>query len=144
MILTKLNKANKVLLEIIKITELDIQNIKVANHNFVLEHAEKKGELLKEFTKAKAELEQALIDLCAANTNKDMSELLSDEEQDGLKSLRLNLQSLKVKNKEYAKYALIVKDFFNQMLQAVMKEKGTNLAYGDMNISSEMVLKINA
>lgn len=144
MVATKLALANKILLEIIKITEMDLKNIKVANHNFVQENADKKAELLKEFTKAKTELEQALIDLCAANTNKDMSELLSDSEQDGLKALRINLQTLKAKNKEYARYALIVKDFFNQMLQTIMKEKGTNLAYDDVKISPEMVLKIQA
>lgn len=144
MVATKLELANKILLEIIKITELDLKNIKVANHNFVLEHAEKKSELLKQFTKAKSDLENALIDLCAANGGKDISELLSKDEQDGLKALRINLQSLKVKNKEYARYALIVRDFFNQMLAKIMKEKGMNLAYDDNKISSEMILKIKA
>lgn len=120
MLRTYLDKANEILSELINLTKEDIENIRAAKHDGVAASVDKKAKLMSEFAKAKADLDKALIEL-NSSSQKDLSELLSDEDKEKLELLKENLASLHGSNKEYAKLVLILKNFYDRMIKVMFK-----------------------
>ncbi|EAK1252361.1 flagellar protein FlgN, partial [Campylobacter jejuni] len=115
MLKQRLDEVNAILAKLIALTEEDIENIKVAKHESVTPSVEEKNKLIAEFITAKKQLDVALVELNNSST-KGLSELLDDEDKQKLDLLKKNLQNLHSKNKEYAKFVLIVKDFLDGLV----------------------------
>ncbi len=138
-----LDEVNSILERLINLTQEDIENIKIAKHESVTPSVEEKNKLIAEFTTAKKQLDAALITLNNSST-KGLSELLDEEDKQKLDLLKKNLQTLHTKNKEYAKFVLIVKDFLDGLVNKMFNTNdGTNNAYGDKKTSPESIFKIN-
>ncbi|MBZ7954632.1 flagellar protein FlgN [Campylobacter sp. W0018] len=138
-----LDEVNAILEKLIALTQEDIENIKVAKHDTVAPSVEEKNKLISEFTIAKKQLDAALVALNNSST-KGLSELLDEEDKEKLDLLKKNLQTLHSTNKEYAKFVLIIKDFFDGLVNKMFNlNDGTNNAYGDKKTTPESIFKIN-
>ena len=143
MLKQRLDEVNAILAKLIALTEEDIENIKVAKHESVTPSVEEKNKLIAEFITAKKQLDVALVELNNSST-KGLSELLDDEDKQKLDLLKKNLQNLHSKNKEYAKFVLIVKDFLDGLVNKMFDiNDGTNNDYGDKKTNPESIFKIN-
>ncbi|MBZ7934966.1 flagellar protein FlgN [Campylobacter sp. LH-2024] len=138
-----LDEVNTILEKLIALTQEDIENIKVAKHDTVAPSVEEKNKLISEFTTAKKQLDAALVTLNNSSA-KGLSELLDEEDKEKLDLLKKNLQTLHSANKEYAKFVLIIKDFFDGLVNKMFNlNDGTNNAYGDKKTTPESIFKIN-
>ncbi|TKX28306.1 flagellar protein FlgN [Campylobacter estrildidarum] len=138
-----LDEVNAILEKLIALTQEDIENIKVAKHDTVAPSVEEKNKLISEFTTAKKQLDASLVELNNSST-KGLSELLDEEDKQKLDLLKKNLQTLHTTNKEYAKFVLIVKDFYDGLVNKMFNlNDGTNNAYGDKKTTPESIFKIN-
>lgn len=143
MIKKHLDEVNAILLKLLELTSKDIENIKVAKHEAVSVSVEKKNKLIAEFGIAKKQLDAALVELNNSSA-KGLSALLDDEDKQKLDILKQNLQELHNKNKEYAKFVLIVKDFLDGLVNTMFDtNNGTNNAYGDKKTNPDSIFNIN-
>ncbi|WP_214142587.1 MULTISPECIES: hypothetical protein [unclassified Campylobacter] len=121
MIEKRLATANNLLLKIISITEQGISDIKEARKDRLDTQNKEKVEALNAFLKEKQALDNALLELATKN-NGNLSDLLSEKSSDLLQQLKFNLNYLLAKNKEYAKYVLSVKEFYDSLLEEMLKD----------------------
>lgn len=121
MIEKRLATANNLLLKIISITEQGISDIKEARKDRLDTQNKEKVEALNAFLKEKQALDNALLELANKN-NGNLSDLLSEKSSDLLQQLKFNLNYLLAKNKEYAKYVLSVKEFYDSLLEEMLKD----------------------
>lgn len=144
MLKERLDKVNAILIELIALTEEDLENIKIAKHESVAPSVEKKNKLIAEFVAAKKLLDASLVELNNSST-KGLSEMLDDEDKEKLDTLKKNLQTLHTKNKEYAKLVLIVKDFLDGLVDKMFDthNNGTDNAYTNKKTIPESIFKIN-
>ncbi|AJC85917.1 flagellar export chaperone FlgN [Campylobacter sp. RM16704] len=138
-----LDETNSILEKLINLTIEDIAQIQVANHQYVNKSIEDKTKLVSDFQIAKKNLDKALIDLSNQGNNKGLDELLDDEDKEKLALLKQNLNTLHQKNKEYAKLVLVIKDFYDNLLNTMFEQNGTNNAYGDKKTIPDSLFKIN-
>ncbi|WP_139451675.1 flagellar protein FlgN [Campylobacter armoricus] len=143
MIKQYLDETNSILEKLINLTIEDITQIQAANHQHVNKSVENKTKLVSDFQVAKKNLDKALIDLSNQGNNKGLDELLDDEDKEKLALLKQNLNTLHQKNKEYAKLVLIIKNFYDNLLNTMFEQNGTNNAYGDKTTIPDSLFKIN-
>ncbi|AJC90313.1 MULTISPECIES: flagellar export chaperone FlgN [Campylobacter] len=138
-----LDETNSILEKLINLTLEDIAQIQTANHKHVSQSIEDKTKLVSDFQLAKKNLDKALVDLSNQGNNKGLDELLDEEDKEKLALLKQNLNTLHQKNKEYAKLVLIIKNFYDNLLNTMFEQSGTNNAYGDQKTIPDSLFKIN-
>ncbi len=106
--------------DLITITESDIEDIKVANHNPQFDRLKLKEEKLKSFEAKKAMIDHEIASLIAANPKAELPQLLNEEQHVSLGELKAELQNLRDANKRYAKLVLAVSNLYNTFLERVM------------------------
>lgn len=106
--------------DLITITESDIEDIKMANHNPQFERLGLKEEKLKSFEAKKAMIDYEIASLIAANPKTELPQLLNEEQHASLGELKTELQNLRDANKRYAKLVLAVSNLYNTFLERVM------------------------
>ncbi|EGK8036515.1 flagellar protein FlgN [Campylobacter lari] len=143
MVKQHLDETNSILEKLINLTLEDIAQIQAANHQHVSKSVEEKTKLVNDFQIAKKNLDKALVELSNQGNNKGLDELLDDEDKAKLALLKQNLNTLHQKNKEYAKLALIIKNFYDNLLNTMFEQNGTNNAYGDNKTIPDSLFKIN-
>ncbi|AJD02974.1 flagellar FlgK/FlgL chaperone FlgN [Campylobacter lari] len=143
MVKQHLDETNSILEKLINLTLEDITQIQAANHQHVSKSVEEKTKLVNDFQIAKKNLDKALVELSNQGNNKGLDELLDDEDKEKLALLKQNLNTLHQKNKEYAKLALIIKNFYDNLLNTMFEQNGTNNAYGDQKTIPDSLFKIN-
>ncbi|EAJ5680734.1 flagellar protein FlgN [Campylobacter lari] len=143
MVKQHLDETNSILEKLINLTLEDITQIQAANHQHVSKSVEEKTKLVNDFQIAKKNLDKALVELSNQGNNKGLDELLDDEDKEKLALLKQNLNTLHQKNKEYAKLALIIKNFYDNLLNTMFEQNGTNNAYGDNKTIPDSLFKIN-
>ena len=116
-----LDEAMGVLDELIAQTTEDIENIKLADHSKVDDSVRRKNELVKKFESVKSLLDKELLRVSRENGGVNLSSILDDEVKSSLALMRLKLEELYSKNKEYAKYVVGVKEFFDSLLKNMFK-----------------------
>ncbi|MBN2964526.1 hypothetical protein JWV37_07020 [Sulfurospirillum sp. T05] len=114
-----LQSATKDIQSLIQLTQTDIVEIKEARHQHVQERAKLKNDLIQAFQTKKSLLDNELVRLVEKNQGKELSELLSEEEKDGLGTMKEELATLHRLNKEYAKYVVIISEFYNSLLESM-------------------------
>lgn len=114
-----LGSATKDIKSLIKLTEADILDIKEANHSKVTERTLLKNDLIQSFTNKKSLLDNELLKNVEASGGKELSEILTDDERDGLNSMKEALASLHKINKQYARYVVTVSEFYNSLLDSM-------------------------
>ena len=112
-----LDEAMGVLDELIAQTTEDIEKIKLADHGKVDDSVRRKNELVKKFESIKSLLDKELLRVSKENGGANLSSILDDEVKSSLALMRSKLEELYSKNKEYAKYVVGVKEFFDSLLK---------------------------
>ncbi|NOX14532.1 MAG: hypothetical protein GXP61_00560 [Epsilonproteobacteria bacterium] len=104
---------------LIELTNKDIQDIKEANHELVFERTKIKNDLIKAFEHKKTLLDNELIKIVKNNEDKELDKVLDDKQKDLLNTMKTKLSELKNKNKEYAKFVVIISEFYNTLLDKI-------------------------
>ena len=106
--------------DIIKITESDIEDIKNAQHDAQFDRLTLKDEKLKSFETKKAIIDHEISSLIATNPDKQLPDLLNEEQHQLLDELKVELNNLRTVNKHYAKLVLVVSNLYNTFLERLI------------------------
>ncbi len=112
-----LQDATQDIQSLIEITKEDIQDIKQAKHENTFERSKLKNDLIISFEAKKALLDNELVVLAQQNPESDLHEILNDEQNKGLEDFKQSLQELRKLNKDYARFVVIVSEFYNSLLE---------------------------
>lgn len=128
--------------DLIKITESDIEDIQVANHNPQFERLKLKEEKLKSFESKKAMIDHEISALIRLNPNVELPELLSEEQHTMLNDLKVELSKLHSINKRYAKLVLAVSNLYNTFLENLIPTEMHG--YNKVASKDSTILKVRA
>ncbi|MBE3022686.1 flagellar export chaperone FlgN [Campylobacter sp. RM13119] len=131
-----LDEAIASLEELIKATVQDIENIKEAKHSTVDESVKKKLSLVREFETTKKALDKELVKVSKENNTTALANVLDDEVKSKLVLMRSKLEELHVKNKEYARHVVVVKEFFDSLNKQIFGQNSNE--YGSTNNSNNL------
>lgn len=106
--------------DLIKITESDVEDIKVARHDPQFERLKLKEEKLKSFESKKAMIDYEIASLMKSNPNAELLKLLDEEQHRYLDELKEELSKLKEANRRYARMVLAVSSLYNSFLESVV------------------------
>jgi len=115
-----LKSALQDLKDLIKITESDMEDIKEAKHDPQFERLSLKDEKIKSFEQKKAMIDHEISSLMSANPDKDLPELLNEEQHEALDELKIELSGLREINQRYAKLVLSVSNLYNTFLERLV------------------------
>jgi len=104
---------------LIELTKKDIRDIKEANHELVFERTKIKNDLVKSFENKKSLLDNELVKLVEDKKGLKLEEILGEEEKNLLNKMKTKLNELKETNREYAKFVVIISEFYNSLLDKV-------------------------
>jgi len=106
--------------DLILMTESDIKDIKVAQHDPQFDRLSIKEEKIKSFEAKKAMIDHAISSLVRANPDAQLPQLLNEEQHQLLEELKIKLARLHEVNKEYAKLVVIVSNLYNTFLERLV------------------------
>ena len=106
--------------DLIKITESDIEDIKLAQNDSQFERLSLKEDKLKSFEQKKAMIDHEISTLMTANPHVDLPELLNQKQHALLDDLKVELNNLREVNKNYAKFVLLVSNVYNNFLEQLV------------------------
>lgn len=106
--------------DLIEITESDIADIKEAKNDSQFKRLSLKEEKIKSFESKKAMIDHEISSLMTADPNKDLPELLNEEQHEALSQLKVELSNLRDVNKRYAKLVLSVSNVYNTFLEKLV------------------------
>ncbi len=115
-----LQGALKDLKDLILITQTDIKEIKEAKNDSQFERLFIKEEKLKGFESKKAMIDHEISLLMTSSPDKDLPQLLSEEQHESLAQLKIELSNLREVNKHYAKLVLTVSNLYNTFLERLV------------------------
>ena len=115
-----LTKALEDLNQLISLTHDDIEDIKLAKHERIFERSKIKEELISSFQNKKAMIDNEISKLMQTHPDLGIENLLSEDDQSQLASLKEQLLELKSLNKRYAKLVLTVSEFYNSLLETMV------------------------
>lgn len=115
-----LQSAIKDLKDLIKMTQTDIDEIKEASHDSQFDRLSLKEEKIKSFESKKAMIDHTISSLMSSNPNKDLPELLSEQQHMLLDELKVELTKLREVNKHYARLVLVVSNLYNTFLEKLV------------------------
>ncbi|MDQ1244193.1 MAG: hypothetical protein QG565_533, partial [Campylobacterota bacterium] len=90
------------------------------NHNPQFDRLKLKEEKLKSFESKKAMIDHEISVMMAASPDKDLPELLNEEQHGYLAELKVELSNLRDVNKRYAKLVLAVSNLYNTFLERLV------------------------
>lgn len=106
--------------DLINITESDIADIKEAKNDQQFERLSLKEEKLKSFENKKAMIDHEISTLMTTHPDKDLPELLDEEQHQYLDELKVELSKLRDVNQKYAKFVLGVSNLYNSFLERLV------------------------
>ncbi len=106
--------------DLIVMTESDIEDIKVAQHDPQFDRLAIKEEKIKSFEAKKAMIDHEISSLMSANPQTELPDLLTSEQHLLLDELKVKLSRLRDVNKEYAKLVVIVSNLYNTFLERLV------------------------
>ena len=115
-----LQGALKDLRDLVSITESDIADIKEARNDQQFDRLSLKEEKLKGFESKKAMIDHEISKLMTTQPEKDLPELLNQEQHQALDELKIELANLRDVNKKYAKLVLTVSNLYNSFLERLV------------------------
>ena len=106
--------------DLIKITESDLEDIKVAKNDPQFDRLKLKEEKLKSFESKKAMIDHEISSLMSASPDMSLPELLDEEQHGLLDQLKIELSNLRDVNKRYARLVLTVSNLYNTFLERLV------------------------
>jgi len=106
--------------DLIQITELDIDDIREAKNDEQFKRLAQKEGKIKDFESKKAMIDSEISSLISQNPQKDLPDLLTQEQHLALDELKENLAKLREVNKHYAKLVLTISNLYNTFLEKLV------------------------
>jgi len=106
--------------ELVKMSEQDIEDIKLANHEPQFKRRKIKEDMIHSFETKKAMIDHEISKLMTQNPNTSLDKLLDESENSYLQKLKTSLAALRDVNKKYAKMVLSVSSFYNTLLERLV------------------------
>lgn len=106
--------------QLVKMSEQDIEDIKLAKHTNQFERHKIKEDTLTSFETKKAMIDHEISKLMTQNPDVSLDKLLDEDENRYLQNLKGALASLRDVNKKYAKMVLAVSSFYNTLLERLV------------------------
>jgi hypothetical protein len=106
--------------DLIEITREDMADIKEAKHDPQFDRLSLKDEKIKSFETKKAMIDYEISSLMTTQPEKELPELLNEEQHQMLSELKELLTTLREVNKEYAKLVLSVSNLYNSFLEKLV------------------------
>ena len=106
--------------DLVKITESDVEDIKVANHNPQFDRLKIKEEKLKSFESKKAMIDHEISILVSSNPGVELTQLLDEQQHAYLSELKVELANLHDVNRRYARLVLAVSSLYNTFLEKLV------------------------
>ena len=106
--------------DLILMTQSDINDIKVAQHDPQFDRLSMKEEKIKSFEAKKAMIDYEISSLMSAHPDTELPQLLNAQQHQLLEELKVKLSSLYDVNKEYAKLVVIVSNLYNTFLERLV------------------------
>ncbi len=106
--------------QLVKMSEQDIEDIKLARSEPQFERRKIKEDTLKSFENKKAMIDHEISKLMTQNPDTSLDKLLNEEENESLSNLKSALSTLRDVNKKYAKMVLAVSSFYNTLLERLV------------------------
>lgn len=106
--------------DLIEITKEDMADIKEAKHDLQFDRLSLKDEKIKSFETKKAMIDYEISTLMTAQPEKELPELLNEEQHQMLSELKEQLTALRDVNKQYAKLVLSVSNLYNSFLEKLV------------------------
>ncbi len=104
---------------LIELTNKDIIDIKEAKHETIFNRTKIKNDLVKSFENKKSMLDNELVKLVKSSDGKQLEDILDDAQRELLETMKDRLSTLKLKNKEYARFVVTLSEFYNSLLDSV-------------------------
>ncbi len=137
-----LNSVVKNIDDLIRLTKDDIEDIKNAKNESIYNRTKIKDEIIAIFENNKALLDNELVKLIENAQEKELSDILSEEEKQTLDLLKLRLKELQKLNKEYAKFVVVVNEFYSSLFDRIFPTEMDD--YKKINPRSFSLLKVMA
>lgn len=137
-----LNSVVKNIDDLIRLTKDDIEDIKNAKNESIYNRTKIKDEIIAIFENNKALLDNELVKLIENAQEKELSDILSEEEKQTLDLLKLRLKELQKLNKEYAKFVVVVNEFYSSLFDRIFPTEMDD--YKKINPRSFSLLKVTA
>ncbi len=137
-----LNSVVKNIDDLIRLTKDDIEDIKNAKNESIYNRTKIKDEIIGIFENNKALLDNELVKLIENAQEKELSDILSEEEKQTLDLLKLRLKELQKLNKEYAKFVVVVNEFYSSLFDRIFPTEMDD--YKKINPRSFSLLKVTA
>jgi len=128
--------------DLITMTESDIDDIKVAQHDPQFDRLAIKEEKIKSFETKKAMIDHEIASLMSANPQTELPDLLTTEQHLLLDELKEKLLRLRDVNKEYAKLVVIVSNLYNTFLERLVPTEMQG--YNKVPSKDAAILKVRA
>ena len=106
--------------DLIKITESDMEDIKLAKHDPQFDRLSLKEEKIKGFESKKAMIDYEISSLMTSNPDKELPDLLNELQHKALEELKVELSNLREVNQKYAKLVLAVSNLYNTFLERLV------------------------
>ena len=106
--------------DLILLTQSDINDIKVAQHDPQFERLSIKEEKIKSFEAKKAMIDYEISSLMSTHPDTELPQLLNAQQHQLLEELKVKLSALRDVNKEYAKLVVIVSNLYNTFLERLV------------------------
>ncbi len=106
--------------ELVKMSEQDIEDIKLANHEPQFQRRKIKEDMIHSFETKKAMIDHEISKLMTQSPNISLDKLLDENENSYLQNLKTSLATLREVNKKYAKMVLSVSSFYNTLLERLV------------------------
>jgi hypothetical protein len=136
MLIQKLQQINEVLDNLITLTQEDLENIKIANHDAVFANMTKKEELAMLFKQIKSEIDSILV-----ARNKPIEEIFTKEEEALFEEFKVKLNKFNDIHKHFAKIALSVANFYNTLMQKINDTQTIDYSGKAQYFNSHLALK---
>ncbi len=136
MLIEKLNQINNILLNLLEITQKDINYIKNAEHEKIFENIPKKEKLSMEFAELKGQIDEILI-----QRNKPVDEIFTEEEEKIFEKFKTLLNEFNEKHRYFSKLSFIVANFYNVLTDKIKKRK--KITYNNDSLA-DSYLKLKA
>lgn len=127
---------------LINITQLDMDDIKKANHDLIFERINTRNKYIESFEKNKNLAHEEMVKIAKANPNKNIGELLDEESRTLIDEMRDSLKILKELNENYSKSVFAVYEFYNSLIENIIPSE--KIGYSNKTYSKIDLLRVDA
>lgn len=132
-----LSAANENLARLIEINRIDLEDIKIANHDSIFSRLDEKNALIASFESNKKNADSEMIKLSKKFPNKDIASLLDSASMALIEQMRENLKTLRILNKNYAKSVIAVREFYDSLAESIMPSQ--RVGYNAKNYNHNII-----